>query len=412
MTQLLKSMLGLAGGALCFAAFFSVLPAEPAHPAVSAAARRDEAFRKAYQFEQQQNYAEAIETLRASPRNPPSYPTELRLAWLYYCAGNYANARRQYALAGRINSQSLEPWVTLQLPQLAQERYSDVEQTARQVLAVDSNHYYSNLRYTYACRMQGRNGPAKKLNRKMLALYPADVNFLLEQALALAADGEADKAWPVLAEALRVSPFNAYVRRVLTANGANLTAWEPYVQASKLEGEAKYQAAAQLLENAWPDPPNDYFYALRLGWLQYLAGDYERSRQWYEAAVSKAPEAIEPLLGLLYPLLAAEKYAEAEGIARCVLAVDPLNYTASLKRAYALRMQGRFATAEEVSAQLLTRYPSDVSLLLEQALAVHAQGRIEAARALYQRVAMLQPDNPSALAALAPAEAAPVVSQP
>lgn len=392
----------LGGGSIvtCIAVLLTALPAEPADP--DAGVRRGAALRKAYLLEQQQKYGDAIETLRAGPRVQNDYLTEVRLGWLYYCAGNYANARREFALAGRINPASLEPWITLQLPLLAQQRYGDVEQAARQVMAIDPQHYASNLRQTYACRLQGRYGPAEKLNRRMLGLYPADLSFLLEQALTLAAQGEAEKARGVLIEVLRVLPSSAYARRTLTAAGVNLAPWEPYAKAAQLEYEGKYRDAAVALEKAAMDRPGDYFHNLRLGWLYYLAGDYELSRRRYEQAVERAPKAIEPLLGLLTPLLAAQNYSQAEAIARRILVVDPHNYTANLRRAYALRMQLRFSEAEEVCTRMLTLYPSDVSLLLEQALAVHAQGREAAARALYEQVCLVAPDNALALAALTP----------
>lgn len=405
MTVRLRSFLYAAPLVACAACSWLAPSAESGPPDVNTRDdRRAEAFHKAYLLERQQNYTGAIEALRSASRDSHGYLASNKMAWLYYCAGNYANSRREYSLATRINPASLEPWVTAQLPLLAQQRYSEVEQTARQALAVDPSHYYSNLRQSYACRMQGKYGPAQKINRRMLTLYPSDFNFLLEQAQTLIAQGEVEEARWRLLDALRVAPTNTFIQKLLfTLSGAAPTTGvqAAFAKSAELEAALKYQEAAQTLAAVSPERPESYFHQLRLGWLNYLAGEYEVSKRHYERAADLAPKAVEPLIGLLAPLIAANRFLLAELTAREILELDPKNYTANLRLGYVLRMQGRYADAEKVVAGMLALYPSDVSLLLEQALAIDAQGRWPAARGFYQQVRLLDPDNAIAREALA-----------
>ena len=115
--------------------------------------------------------------------------------------------------------------------------------------------------------------------------------------------------------------------------------------------------------------------------------------KYYDLAIQLAPQAIEPKLGRLLPLLADTKYAEAQSTAEQVVRGDPVNYYGNLRLAFALRMQGRFAAAEQVVHRMLAAYPADISLLLESGLLDAAQGRADAARETFAEVLSLDPTN-------------------
>ncbi|MGE0609268.1 MAG: hypothetical protein AB7O62_19410 [Pirellulales bacterium] len=137
------------------------------------------------------------------------------------------------------------------------------------------------------------------------------------------------------------------------------------VKSYELEKSAGYaEAIAALKEIRKPT----YLVELRLGWLSYLSGKYNYARQHYQAAMKQAPKSIEPRLGLTLPLLAELKYAEVESVARSILKIDNSNYTASIRLAMALRLQGKLKPAREVNRDMLELYPTDASFLVEQLL--------------------------------------------
>lgn len=140
---------------------------------------------------------------------------------------------------------------------------------------------------------------------------------------------------------------------------------------------------------------------LRLAWLCYTNGNYSNSVIHYQTAIQAAPESLDARLGCLLPMLALQRFAEAESSAKQVLKRYPANYYANLRLAYALRMQGKYEQAELVLNRALALRPTDVSLLLELALVKLARKQNATAKGLFLDVLTLAPDNAVALEQLA-----------
>lgn len=171
-----------------------------------------------------------------------------------------------------------------------------------------------------------------------------------------------------------------------------------------MNGKAPYLAVALwLLVSAIYSRANqvngapDYAAELRLGNECYARADYPQALAHYRQAVQLSPEACEARLAGLLPLLALNRFAEAEAEARSILRQHPGNYYANLRLAFALRMQYRFADAETVLDRLARQYPTDVALLLELALVKFARQQRLTARQLLDDVLTLAPDNSTAL---------------
>ncbi|MCX6903061.1 MAG: tetratricopeptide repeat protein, partial [Verrucomicrobia bacterium] len=144
-----------------------------------------------------------------------------------------------------------------------------------------------------------------------------------------------------------------------------------------------------------------YLSQLRLAWQCYTNADYSNSVAHYQAAIKAAPQSLEARLGCLLPFLALERFADAESLAGQVLKQHPANYHASLRLAFALRMQNRLEQAEEVLQRALALHPTDVSCLLELALVKLARKQDATARRLFADVLTLSPGNAIALDQLA-----------
>ena len=140
---------------------------------------------------------------------------------------------------------------------------------------------------------------------------------------------------------------------------------------------------------------------LSLAWQSYTNAGYAPALSHYESAIRLAPQSLEARLGCLLPLLALERFAEAEARARQLLAQFPANYYANLRLAYALRRQGKLAEAQSTVERALGLRPTDVPLLLELALVKLARKQHATARRILFDVLTLAPDNPTALAELA-----------
>lgn len=165
-----------------------------------------ECFYRSYRCESSQKYADAIAALAELPRG---YLVELRLGWLHYLKKDYASAGQHYRAAIHASPSSIEARLGLMFPLLAQQRYADVEVTARQIIALDGHHYLANLRLACSLRMQRKYAPACTVTRRMLLLYPTDVSLLLEKGLDLVALQQHEEARSVFNTVLTLDPANA-----------------------------------------------------------------------------------------------------------------------------------------------------------------------------------------------------------
>jgi tetratricopeptide (TPR) repeat protein len=174
-----------------------------------------EALTKSYQYEKAQNYEDAIKAIAVL--KDQDYLIQLRLGWLYYLSGNYANSRQRYQMAIAAAPKAIEPRLGYMLPLLAQARYAEVEAVARQVLTMDSANYYASLRLAVALRLQEKLAPAAEVNVAMLELYPTDVSFLIELGLVHVAQQDQVAARQVFHRVLTLDPENVTAKTQLAA---------------------------------------------------------------------------------------------------------------------------------------------------------------------------------------------------
>ena len=125
------------------------------------------------------------------------------------------------------------------------------------------------------------------------------------------------------------------------------------------EAAGKDQEAMAALDKLSPSVGGSYVALLRRGWLQYRLGKHAPAVEEYEKAIAAAPRAVEPRLGILLPLLAEKQWASAEKHARAALKLDPENYLATLRLAFALYNQGKFAESKALYQKVIEGYPSD-----------------------------------------------------
>ena len=165
----------------------------------------------------------------------------------------------------------------------------------------------------------------------------------------------------------------------------------------RLEARGKHAAAARALSNATPTRRLDrYFVLLRQGWLRYRARDYSGAISAYRSAARVAPDAVEPLLGLLLPQMAARRWRDALGTARACLRKAPGNRIATRRRAYILFNLGRYRAAARIYRYVLQRYPSDLEMQRGLAWSLLRDGQRGAAKRAFARLLRLSPSDSSA----------------
>ena len=169
-----------------------------------------------------------------------------------------------------------------------------------------------------------------------------------------------------------------------------------YRESYALEASRDYVAAIARVREASKAGSDSYFANVRLGWLTYLAGDFAESVARYTDAISAAPTAIEPKLGLTLPLLAAGKWRELERACREALAVDTQNVTALGRLAMSYYSLGNFGDAATTYRRLADSYPATLDYKTGLGWALLKLGRSADARAQFEAVLAVSPDNTSA----------------
>lgn len=175
---------------------------------------------------------------------------------------------------------------------------------------------------------------------------------------------------------------------------------DAYHKSYRYERSQSYADAIKALSPVVTAFPQGYTVNLRLGWLNYLIGSYATARVHYETAIKTAPDSLEAKLGHTLPLMAQERYDEAEIAAKQVLRIDPSNYLANLRLAFAYRMLKKIDAAEDLLNRMLVLYPTDISLLTEYALIKVARNQGVDAKRVFNDILTLDPENVVAKAQL------------
>ncbi|HQP36515.1 MAG TPA: tetratricopeptide repeat protein [Polyangiaceae bacterium] len=174
-----------------------------------------------------------------------------------------------------------------------------------------------------------------------------------------------------------------------------------YRESYQLEANRDYAAALAKMREIKSKAAGSYFASLRLGWVAYLAGDYQASEVAYREAATAAPKAVEPRLGLTLPLLAARKWRELERATRDVLALDPNNAVARARLAHAQYSVGNYPDSATTYRKLIEEYPAELDHQTGLGWCLLKMGRKAEARQTFGGVLAVSPDNANAKAGMA-----------
>lgn len=140
-------------------------------------------YHMSYDYEKMENYEDAIKAIYPVYKAfPDTYTVNLRLGWLYYLNGSYANSISHYKASMKACPNAVEAMLGLTLPLMAQGKWQDTEKQLHYLTSIDFFNYYGNLRLAISLKHQNKNNEAIKITEKMLSIYPSDVSFLQEKA--------------------------------------------------------------------------------------------------------------------------------------------------------------------------------------------------------------------------------------
>jgi tetratricopeptide (TPR) repeat protein len=144
----------------------------------------------------------------------------VRRGWLHYCLGRHADAVAAYAAAIKLEPDSVEARVAQLLPLMAASKWSELIKAAQDTLKRDPQNYLALQRMAYAQYNSQRFPEAEQSYRRLVKLYPGDVEMRAALGWAVLRMGKQPEASELFHAVLELSPKHASASAGLQAAGA------------------------------------------------------------------------------------------------------------------------------------------------------------------------------------------------
>ena len=171
-----------------------------------------------------------------------------------------------------------------------------------------------------------------------------------------------------------------------------------FKESYKAEQAGNYKQAIEHLTAVYD--ADSYEVNLRLGWLNYQMGTMDQSIIYYKRAVELKPYAIEPKLGLAFPMSAMARWDDIITMYEYILKIDPQNSLVNYRLGLIYYNRGQYERADPYIEKVVNLYPFDYDSLLLFAWNKLMLQRSREARVLFQKVLLANPGDESALRGL------------
>jgi tetratricopeptide (TPR) repeat protein len=162
----------------------------------------------------------------------------------------------------------------------------------------------------------------------------------------------------------------------------------------RLEKESDFSGAIIAMNDAYDS--TSYEMNLRLGWLHYEAGFYDRSMHFYNKAISIIPSSEEARLGLVMPATALVKTELLINNYKKILEVNPANTTVSYSLGLIYYNLAKYSDAAGQFNRVLEFYPFNYNAILMSAWCHYRLGNKKEAKEMFIKAMYLSPNDKSA----------------
>ena len=142
----------------------------------------------------------------------------LRMGWLYHLTLEYNKSIRHYQSALKTNPGSMDARLGILLPQLAQQRWYEVERYANRVLKDSPWNYLAHVRLMIAEEGMQKWRRLEAHARKLSERYPGDVTVLVYLARAQIWQGKQKEAKMAYQQVLHRSPLHVEANNFIRVN--------------------------------------------------------------------------------------------------------------------------------------------------------------------------------------------------
>ncbi len=174
---------------------------------------------------------------------------------------------------------------------------------------------------------------------------------------------------------------------------------EAFSKSYTLEAKGDFKLAADELKVYYDE--NSYETNLRLGWLNYMAGNFNESIAFYKKSIELMPYADEPKFGYIFPLSALGRWDEVIVVYQEILEKSSHNTKALYYLGTIYYNRAQYDKAIAYYKQIVDLYPFDYDGLLMYAWTNLQLGKKKEAKVLFQKVLLNKPNDVSATEGLA-----------
>ena len=164
------------------------------------------------------------------------------------------------------------------------------------------------------------------------------------------------------------------------------------------EANGEYLGAISTLKAVYDE--KSYEINIRLGWLNYSAGNFIESKAYYNKALSLMPYGVEARFGLVYPLAALGNWAEVIAQYEKILEIMPNNTLAMHRLGLIYYGKADYETARKYFEKVVNLYPFDYDSLTMLAWTYMKLNNLREAKVLFQKALLNTPNGTSAVEGL------------
>jgi tetratricopeptide (TPR) repeat protein len=361
----------------------------------------DSAFAQSERAEAKQDYKGAIAIMN-KVYNPTSYEINLRIGWLNYEAGQYTEAQISYEKAINLMPNSIEPRLGYATVANALGNANELETQYTKVLEINPDNSYANYWIGMVYYNKKDYQTALPYFQKVLSLYPFDYSSLLMAGWTQYGLGKTVEAKALLEKVLCISINDKSAGEVIAkmSDASNSPGSQVnmlpsvFSQSESSEANKDYKAAIDIINKAYDK--SSYEINLRLGWLNYEAGQNVEAESFYKKAIDLMPNSIEPRLGYATVANALGNVNDLIAQYTKILTIDPQNSYANYWLGMVYYNKKDYQTARPYFEKVVSLYPFDYDGLNMDAWTKYKLGKIAEAKALFEKILLISSGDSSA----------------
>jgi tetratricopeptide (TPR) repeat protein len=201
-------------------------------------------------------------------------------------------------------------------------------------------------------------------------------------------------------ETLKQSVFFFFLLLSITGRSQNseTVQQKAYSVSYLAEYKQDYNAAIQAVKSVYQE--NAYEDNLRLGWLNYLLGNFSTSQTYYTKAVNLKPASVEARLGLIKPLSSLESWDFVLKQYQEILKLDPGSYAANYWSGVIHYNRKQYEVAVKFFEKIVNYYPFDYDAAHMLAWNYYFMSKTNEARIMFNKALLIRPGDSSAIQGL------------